>query len=111
MFADVIVVAVVIVEVVGKEDTKKVLFNHFQMNAMGTRNPCQSATSVSIMVPCHSSLKPDPYLATLFMSSMLRFILNSKEKMCHINQCCTRPGSDPSVNGSGRYGSEGQCID
>src|ERR1700734_830891 len=52
---------------------------------MGTGNPRQSAASVSIMVPCHSPLKDDPYLVTPFMSSMLHFILSSKYKMCHIN--------------------------
>jgi len=52
---------------------------------LGTGNPRQSATSVSIMVPCHNALKPDPYSATPFMSSTLSFVLSSKDKMCHIN--------------------------
>ena len=52
---------------------------------LGTGNPHQSAASVSIMVLCHSPLKHDPYSATPFISSMLRFILSSKDKMCHIN--------------------------
>jgi len=52
---------------------------------VGTGNPRQSAASVSIMVPCHNALKPDPYSATPFMSSTLSFVLSSKDKMCHIN--------------------------
>jgi len=52
---------------------------------MGTGNPRLSAASVSIMVTCHNALKPDPYSATPFMSSMLSFVLSSKDKMCHIN--------------------------
>jgi len=52
---------------------------------LGTGNPRQSAASVSIMVPCHNTLKPDPYLATPFMSSTLSFVLSSKDKMCYIN--------------------------
>jgi len=52
---------------------------------VGTGNPCQSAMSVSIMVLCHNALKPDPYLATLFMSFTLSFVLSLKGQMCHIN--------------------------
>ena len=52
---------------------------------VSTGNPCQSAALVSIMVPCHNTLKPDPYSATLFMSSTLSFVLSSQDKMCHIN--------------------------
>jgi hypothetical protein len=52
---------------------------------VGTGNPRQSAALVSLMVPCHSPLKPDPYSATPFMSSILCFILSSKDEMCYIN--------------------------
>jgi hypothetical protein len=52
----------------------------------------------ALFVPRHSSINPDPHLATLILSPTLSFVLSSKDKLCFINQSSEVLGSGISAH-------------